>query len=165
MNFKEKMMARNNATPSKSPNLRAPGGAQKRTEMVSVRLAPRLRYTADIAARSQRRTLSSLVETAVAAYLPTLDFPEPAAQAGDRPKKLMKIVETLWDPEESDRFVLLAENQRWLMNFEEEYRWKAILDHFKTTRTTLTMDERKALRPIYDEIKERVGKSQNFASR
>ena len=45
-------------------------------------------HTAEIAARSQRRTLSSLVETAVAEYLPTLDFP--AAQAGERPKKLTK---------------------------------------------------------------------------
>lgn len=127
----------------------------KRTQMVSVRLAPQVRFAADIAARSQRRTVSSLIEVAVATYLSTLQVLEPSDEGTERPVKMTKLVDSLWDPEESDRFVNLAENQRWLLNNEEEHRWKAIREHFDTTGR-LTQEQRKKLRGIYDAIKEEV---------
>lgn len=123
--------------------------------MISVRLVPKLRYAADLAARSQSRTLSSLVEVAVAEYLRTLEVVKPADDEDERPMKLMKLMETLWDPDESDRFVVLAENQRWLLNIEEEHRWKAIREHFDA-KGHLTQEQRKLLRPIYEELKEKV---------
>ena len=146
------------AKTSSAAGSRIPAGSQKRTEMISVRLALKLRYAADIAARSQRRTLSSLVEVAVAAYLPTVEIVEPADYEDERPTKLMKLMETLRDPQESDRFVLLAENGRWLLNNEEELRWKAIQEYFNT-RGQLTSEQRNTLRPIYDGIKEEVAEA------
>jgi hypothetical protein len=136
----------------------------KRTEMVSVRLAPKVRYAAEIAARSQRRTVSSLIEVAVAAYLPRVEVREPADGEDERPMKLMKLMDSLWDPDESDRFVTLAENQRWLLNNEEEHRWKAIREHFDA-KGRLTAEQRKELRPIYDDIKEKVAKALNEKER
>jgi len=130
----------------------------KRTEMVSVRLVPKLRYAAEIAARSQRRTVSSLIEVAVAAYLPTLSIAEPAEEEDERPIKLMKLMESLWDPDESDRFVTLAENHRWLLDNEEEHRWKAIREHFGA-KGPLTPDQRRELHQIYDGIKKRVAET------
>ena len=134
----------------------APDDAMKRTKMVSVRLTPKLRFAADIAARFQRRTVSSLLEVGVAHYLTTLDVTEPGYNVGDkRPAKLMELVESLWDPDESDRFVTLAEKQRWLLNNEEDHRWKAIQEHLHA-KGHLTQEQRKALRSIYAEIKDRV---------
>ena len=130
----------------------------KRTEMVSVRLAPKVRFAADIAARSQRRTISSLIEVAVADYLPTLVVMDPAAEDDARPLHLMKLVDSLWDPEESDRFVNLAEKHRWLLLLEEQHRWKAIREHFDA-KGRLTPEQRKELRSIYDGIKEEVAKA------
>src|SRR5271167_2103877 len=103
----------------------------KRTETVSVRLAPKVRFGADIAARDQRRTVSSLIEVAVAAYLSTLEVTGPAGGKGERPLKMEQLVESLLDPEVPDRFVKMAEKQRWLLNNEEEHRWKAIQEQFK----------------------------------
>jgi hypothetical protein len=130
----------------------------KRTEMVSVRLVPKLRYAADIAARSQRRSISSLIEVAVADYLPKVEVMEPADEEDERPMKLMKLMDSLWDPEESDRFVKLAENLRWLLNNEEDHRWKAIREHFNV-KGHLTSEQRKELRPIYEDIKRKVAKA------
>jgi hypothetical protein len=115
----------------------------------------KLRYAAEIAARSQRRTVSSLIEVAVATYLPTLEVKEPAGEVDGPPMKLMKLMESLWDPVESDRFVTLAENHRWLLNNEEEHRWKAIRNHFEA-RGPLTPEQRKKLHAVYDHIKEKV---------
>jgi hypothetical protein len=143
---------------------RAPGTrhdakqSPKRTEMVSVRLAPEVRFAADIAARSQRRTVSSLIEVAVADYLPTLVVMDPAAEDDERPLNLMKLVKSLWDPEESDRFVNMAEKHRWLLDLEEQHRWKAIREHFDA-KGRLTAEQRKELRPIYDDIKEKVAQA------
>jgi hypothetical protein len=64
------------------------------------------------------------VEVAVAEYLRTLVVVKPVDDEAERPMKLMKLMETLWEPDESDRFVVLAETQRWLLNIEEEHRWK-----------------------------------------
>jgi hypothetical protein len=128
---------------------------QKRTEMISVRLAPKLRFAADLAARSQRRSISSLVEVAVAAYLPTLVVIEPADPEDEREMKLTALVAEVWDPDESDRFVLLAEGYRWLLNNEEEHLWKAIREHFDA-KGRLTLEQRKTLRPIYGALKKKV---------
>jgi hypothetical protein len=136
-------------------SLKDPKYSAKRTEMVSVRLAPKVRYAADIAARSQRRTVSSLIEVAVAAYLATLEVTEQAGEENERPMKLMKLMTSLWDPDESDRFVTLAENHRSLLNIEEEHRWKAIREKFNA-KGRLTPGQRKELRSIYDGIKEKV---------
>ena len=139
-------------TDSRNPKVLA-----KRTEMVAVRLVPKLKYAAEIAARSQRRTVSSLVEVAVAAYLPTLSVAEPTEE-GERPIKLMTLMDSLWDPDESDRFVILAENHRWLLDNEEEHRWKAIREHFGA-KGPLTEEERMKLRDIYNDIKKRVSET------
>jgi hypothetical protein len=136
---------------------RDPKQSPKRTEMVSVRLAPKVRYAADIAARSQRRSISSLIEVAVAAYLPGIEVRESDGE-DERRMKLMKLMESLWDPEESDRFVKLAEKLRWLLNNEEDHRWKAIREHFNV-KDRLTSEQRKELRPIYEDIKRKVAKA------
>ena len=136
------------------PNLGPHGqaGPLKRTEMVSVRLAPKLRHAADIAARSQLRTLSSLIEVAVGAYLANLKVQVPDA---NEPVQLARLADSLWDPDESDRFVMLAERGRWLLDLEEEHRWKAIREHFGA-KGRLTPEQIQHLRPIYKDLKRKV---------
>ena len=50
---------------------RGGGGKLARSETVTVRLAPKLRYLAELAARKQRRTLSSFIEWAIEETLET----------------------------------------------------------------------------------------------
>ena len=50
-----------------------------KTEIVTVRLEPKMRYLVMLAARVQRRTVSSFVENAVADFVEQLNNPPPGA--------------------------------------------------------------------------------------
>ena len=124
----------------------AGGGRLTRSEIITVRLDPKLRFAAEIASRSQRRTVSSIVEVAVEAYLAQ----EQVALSADPDHrvKLMAAVEEIWDVDEADRFVNLAEKSRWLLNLGEQRLWKVIRDYFRT-EAPLTKTQRKVLRASY----------------
>jgi hypothetical protein len=82
-----------------------------------VRLDPKLRYLANLAARKQRRTLSSFIEWAVEHALGEVHLEsETIAQEAGR----------LWDVEEADRFLQLALFYPDLLTFEEQQLWKAL---------------------------------------
>lgn len=96
------------------------GGGSKlsRTETVTVRLDPKLRYMAELAARKQRRTLSSFIEWAIEGGLSTvqLDDKNSAEELGGK----------LWDVDEADRFVKLALSYPGLLTYYEQTLWKVI---------------------------------------
>ncbi len=84
------------------------GGAKtSRSETVTVRLNPELRFLAEIAARKQHRTLSSFIEWAVQ-------------------EATVEVPPALWDVDETDRFINLAINEPALLTFEEQRLWKMI---------------------------------------
>ena len=100
------------------------GGGSKlhRTETITIRLDPKLRYLAEIAGRAQRRTVSSVMEWAFEKALKDIVLKEGT------------VVETnlgfasnfLWDPDEIDRFVKLAVHYPELLTYEEQVLWKLI---------------------------------------
>lgn len=93
------------------------GGKLARSETVTVRLDPKLRYLAELAARKQRRTLSSFIEWAVEHALGEV-------HVGSR--TIAQEASELWDVEEADRFVQLALHHPELLTFEEQQIWKAL---------------------------------------
>lgn len=101
---------------------RSVGGA-KRSETVSVRLDPRLKYLAEVAARGQRRTLSGFVEWAVEKSLENVEVGhgEYALSVADADRALH-----LWDVEEADRVASLAFNFPELLAFEEQLIWRHV---------------------------------------
>jgi hypothetical protein len=100
------------------------GSTLKRTEVIQVRLDPRLRYAAEVAARQHRTTLSSYIERAVAkAVNAETVYP---ASVMDEPIPLEEIVHRTWDVAEADRFVLFANLCPALLNIEEQQIWKEI---------------------------------------
>lgn len=102
---------------------RKSGGAKlSRSQTVTVRLDPQLRYMADIAARSQRRTLSSYVEWAIHQSLDDVVVKSDSGAS----RKASKLVDDLWDVDEPDRFVLLALFNHDLLTHEEQILWKLI---------------------------------------
>lgn len=94
-----------------------------RTETVTVRLDPKLRYLAELAALKQRRTLSSFIEWAIEGSLDrvTLREAEGLTVAND--------AENLWDVDESDRFAKLAFRFPDLLTHEEQVLWKLIREN------------------------------------
>ncbi|MDR2330278.1 MAG: hypothetical protein LBE58_11805, partial [Comamonas sp.] len=78
------------------------GGKLSRSETVTVRLDPKLRYLAELAARRQRRTVSSYVEWAIEDSLKHISLNVNSSGV------LAEEAEALWDVDEADRFARLA---------------------------------------------------------
>jgi hypothetical protein len=105
--------------------VRGQGGKLARSEIVTVRLDPRLRYLADLAARKKRRTLSSYIEWAIEQSLAHVRMTESegafrsiAAESGE-----------LWDVDEAERFVKLALLYPELLAHSEQVLWKLIREN------------------------------------
>jgi hypothetical protein len=104
------------------------GGENKRkSKVVTVRLDPKLKYLAELAARRQRRTLSSFIEWAVEDSLARL---HPAYDLhGEAQPTFADKASALWDVDESDRFAKLALNYPELLDHEEQRIWKLVREN------------------------------------
>ena len=98
-------------------------GRGLRSVTVSVRLDPRLRYFAELAARKQRRTLSSYVEWVIEESL------RKNGLRGDGGPPVAEEMSDLWDVDDADRFVKLALKHEDLLTHEEQVRWKLICEN------------------------------------
>lgn len=108
---------------------RGGGGKLSRSEMVSVRLDPRLRYLADLAARKQRRTVSSFIEWAIEDSLKRIIIYEGTGRNGDNDLSICDQATFLWDVDEADRFVKLAISYPDLLTHDEQVLWKLIKEN------------------------------------
>ena len=104
---------------------RPSGGGSKlqRTETVTLRLDPRLRYLTELAARRQRRTVSSFIEWAIEQALSLVMLP------GDTSSGHIDLEHAsalLWDPDEADRLVKLGLYYPDLLTYDEQVLWKLI---------------------------------------
>jgi hypothetical protein len=102
---------------------KAAGGKLNRTETVTIRLDPKMRYLAELASRVQRRSLSSYIEWAIDRSFDHVPFP------GRENATLADMASQLWDVDEPDRFVTLAIEFPDLLNHEEQKRWKLIREN------------------------------------
>ena len=96
----------------------------KRSEVVTIRLDPKLKYLAELAARRHRRTLSSYIEWAVEQSLSKVLLEDSAGH----PVSVVDADRTqhLWDVYEPDRVARLALNQSDLLTHEEQIIWKLV---------------------------------------
>lgn len=90
-----------------------------RSEVFGLRLDPRLKYIADIAARKQRRSIANYIEFALENALrqTPMDPANPNRNAYDEGL-------ALWDIDEVERFIRLAEHHPDLLSYEEQLLWK-----------------------------------------
>ncbi|WP_136798037.1 hypothetical protein [Desulfosediminicola ganghwensis] len=98
------------------------GGKLSRSEVVTVRLDPKLRFAAELAARKQRRTLSSFIECAIEQAVENMEL----NQSDNENHYLVDALKDVWDVEEADRLVKLAVHIPELLTFDEERTWKLI---------------------------------------
>jgi uncharacterized protein (DUF1778 family) len=105
------------------------GGKLNRTQTVTLRLDPRLRYLTDLAARSQRRTTSGFIEWAIEESLKEIILDPGNSEYGRPEVTLADESFSLWDVDEPDRLVLLAIKYPHLMTHEEQILWKIIQEN------------------------------------
>lgn len=105
------------------------GGKLTRSETVTMRLDPKLRYLAGLAARKQRRTLSSFIEWAIEESLNRVSVYESADFNGQYSRTVGSESETLWDVDEADRFAKLAVRYPEMLTHDEQVLWKLIREN------------------------------------
>lgn len=108
------------------------GGKLSRSETVTVRLDPKLRYLAELAARKHRRTVSSYVEWAVEESLLRVYLREERNNGtGDsqQPTSIGAMADSLWDIDEADRLAKLAMQFPELLTHEEQVLWKLVREN------------------------------------
>lgn len=110
-------------------------------ETISVRLDPRLKYMCDMAARAQRRTLSSFVEWAL-------------QQALNKFEEDNFSVDELWAVDEAERMIKLGTLAPQLLTFEEQKIWKIITDRiiFWETYSDNPRPNRRIIKGVWDNI-------------
>lgn len=99
-------------------------GGKRRSETVTVRLDPKLRYLAELAARKQRRTLSSYIEWAIEVSLGQVILTD----VDNWSKSISDVASTLWDVDDAERFARLALNYPEMLNHAEQVLWKLICE-------------------------------------
>jgi predicted transcriptional regulator len=104
-------------------------GAGKKSEVVTVRLDPKLKYLAELAARKHRRPLSSYIEWAVEQSLSRVWLEEPFNGEEGVSVADAERAQHLWDLDEPDRVVRLALNYPALLTHEEQLVWKLVREH------------------------------------
>jgi hypothetical protein len=105
------------------------GGKLVRTETVTVRLDPKLRYLAELAARLHRRTLSSYIEWAINSAVMTEAMGTAQDATVTKTDTLGDAAAYLWDVDEADRFAMLALCYPDLLTHDEQVRWKLIREN------------------------------------
>jgi hypothetical protein len=113
---------------SKNEPRKESGSKLTRSETVTVRLDPKLRYLADLASRKQRRTLSSFIEWAVESSLREVKLYLGSNYNGDHNITVEEEANKLWDVDDSERFARLAITYPELLTHQEQEIWKLLLD-------------------------------------
>lgn len=95
-------------------------GKEARAATMSVRLSPRLRYLAELAARKQHRTVSKFIVWAIEKALEQVHL-------GDSPYITVSVEGlSLWDEVEAERLAKLALRYPFLLDHTEQVLWKLI---------------------------------------
>ena len=97
----------------------------RRSEIVTVRFDPKLKYLAELAARKQRRPLSSFIEWAVERNLEQVVLQEDFAGDKTTVSDAQRIYQ-LWDLDDSDRVIRLALHFPDLLTHDEQLIWKHV---------------------------------------
>lgn len=80
----------------------------------------RTRWLTELAARSQRRTVSSFIEWAVSEVLRVTHLRD------SETRSILAVGNDLWDADEADRVMKLAASYPELLSFEEQKAWKSV---------------------------------------
>ncbi len=113
-----------------------------KTETFSVRLDPQTRYLAELAARSQGRSLANFIQMAVEDALESAVIDTYANRGHTVKVRSREFVEKVWDVSEPERLVRLALAYPQLLSFEEQVLYKKLRGKYELAdrQGTLQLD-------------------------
>lgn len=96
-----------------------------RTEVFAMRLDPKMKYLAEIAARKQRRSLANFVEWAIDKAIGEVQLSE-CFNGGT---SVADAATQLWALDEPVRLINLATHFHELLTYDEQLIWRVICEH------------------------------------
>ena len=129
-----------------------------KTETFSIRLDPQTRYLAELAARSQGRSLANFIQKTVEDTLENTVI-QRYAKPGQRVKaRSREFIDMTWAVDEPERLVKLALTYKELMTFEEQVLYNRLVEAYlkkdaNTPRTQADFDWSK-IREDWAKLKE-----------
>jgi hypothetical protein len=108
----------------------------QRTDSLTIRMSPRTKYIAQLAAVQNGMTLSTLIDESLQKAIGQTRI----THAGEV-TTLSKIADRLWAEHEADRLVLLADNFAFLLSPQQEDLWETIQGTQKYWRVPLSEGE------------------------
>jgi len=117
---------------------------KKTSETLNMRIDPKLKYLAELAARDTQRTLSGFIEWAIRRALTPAAMQEDEPNVSEQPRPLW--MEGMWDVDEADRTFLLASRPD-LMTIEQQRFFKFFMLHMEHTNKKATL---KAFREFWN---------------
>jgi predicted transcriptional regulator len=110
-------------------------GTQK-TEALSIRIDPRLRFGLELVARNQRRSVTGVVEWAIESYLNEQQID----RLNQHSQTFADVTRQAWSDNEVERLANLGTQFPELMTYEESRMWRVI------SQTTILWNDRQKLR-------------------
>lgn len=101
------------------------GGKLGRSEIVQVRLDPKLRYKMEIAGKIKNRTVSSVFEELADSLELTVQYKKMSGEDADK-SSLKDLVDKVWNRDGVTRFVQLAQRAPHLLSEHESFIWEFI---------------------------------------
>ena len=146
------------------------GGKLNRSEVVTIRMDPKLRFIVELVARKERRTVSSLIEWCIETALDhQLEMRDPREQHPMGGKNVSALLAGIlvWDVEESDRFVKQACAYPETLNVDEQRIWKVIMEadcfHRDTAPSRAGNFNLQLIRRHWDDIKKTASGEMSIA--
>ena len=133
------------------------GGKLSRSETVTVRLEPKINSLAEVAARKQRRTISSFIEWAVEQALTQVEL-EDTSSGKVKESTVAEQSSRLWDVDESERFLRMGISFPQLLTQKEQVVWKMIQESglLMPAQTPSGWDYLKLAKDVYPVIRKKL---------
>ncbi|MCF6753197.1 hypothetical protein L3X16_11160 [Pseudomonas stutzeri] len=96
----------------------------KKTETLTLRLDPKMKFAIELLARDQKRTLAGAIEWAVQKALASQQVTT-GADVGN----LQMLVDRVWSPDDLERVLYLGIFTEHLLSFEEQCLWLVVRDN------------------------------------
>ena len=102
-----------------------PNQGARKTETLTLRLDPKIKFTIELMARIRRQSVTSVIEAAVEAF--SVDLDTPVVIEGKREVwSLSHVVSEFWSTDDVARFINMCAFMPELLTYEEQRIWETI---------------------------------------
>lgn len=139
-------------------------GETSTTVSVGIRIDPKIKFALDMMGRSQKRSLTAVIEWAIATAMT-----QQAIESVSGPKAVDEVIETIWSTDEATKFLNMCFEVPSLLTYDEMRIWDTIQlspDFWTTPEATNYRNHLSEfiVRDHWDKLKEHVEKFKNSAS-